>query len=283
MPRNTLLIAFVAAGLTLGLVAPGPSPAARHWPGLENARVVRPGLISGAMPEGGDAWRSLAALGVRTIISVDGLPPDADAARRIGARPVHIPIGYDGVPRDKALIVARAVRDLPGPVYLHCHHGKHRGPAAAVAAAICLDPSFTPAEGKKLLAAAGTDPKYPGLVNVPNLLIRPDRGELDAAPGDFPARAEVPDLAARMVEIDRLFDRVKLAGATPRDATALAELYRESARLPSGRVAESRLGGELNAAAARAERLSTPGGVAAAARDCAACHARHRDAATPSR
>lgn len=282
LPRLKLAT-LAALALITGLAAPQPRATPHYWPGLHNARVVRAGLISGSMPDGDAGWRSLAAIGVRTIISVDGLPPDADAARRIGARPVHVPIGYDGVPRDKALVVARAVRDLPGPVYLHCHHGKHRGPAAAVAAAICLDPSFTAADGKRFLAAAGTDPKYPGLIGVPTTFVRPGRAELDAAPADFPAVADVPDLAMRMLEIDKLFDQVKRAGAKPGDAVALSELFRESARLPSGRVAESGLAAELTTAADQAGRLAAPGGVAAAGLACAACHARHRDAATSTR
>ena len=283
MSPNTLLLALAILGLTVGLVAPRPSAAERHYPGLHNTHLVRPGLISGSMPDGDDGWRSLAALGVRTVISVDGMPPDADAAQRIGAKVVHVPIGYNGVPRHQALVVARAVRDLPGPVYLHCHHGKHRGPAAAVAAAICLDPSFTAADGQRFLAVAGTDSKYQGLIRVPTTFVRPDRAELDAVAADFPARAEVPDLAARMIAIDKLFDRVKLAGATSRDAVELAELYRESARLPSGRVVESGLADLLTVAANQAERLAAPGGVAAATRSCTACHARHRDAAIATR
>ena len=277
MSPDTILVTLAGLALTLGLVVPQPHATQHTWPGLHNAHVVRPGLVSGSMPDGDDGWRSLAALGIRTIISVDGLPPDAEGAARIGARPVHLPIGYDGVPRDTALLVARAIRDLPGPVYLHCHHGKHRGPAAAVAAAICLDPSYTAADGRRFLTLAGTDPKYPGLYGVPATFARPGRAELDAAPANFPPLAAVPDLAMRMVEIDGLHDKVKLTGGTPADAVALAELFRESARLPSGRVVESNLAAELDAAAAQAEGLAAPGGVAAVGRACAACHARHRD------
>ena len=41
------------------------------------------------------------------------------------------PIGYDGVPREQALRMIKAVQVAKGPVYFHCHHGKHRGPAGA--------------------------------------------------------------------------------------------------------------------------------------------------------
>ena len=279
-----LLVTLCAAGLGLGLVAPRPAaspPRVAEWPGLHNVRRVLPGLLTGSLPEGAAGWESLRALGIRTVVSVDGLPPDAELARQYGVRPVHVPVGYDGVPRPAALTAARAVRDLPGPVYLHCHHGQHRGPAVAVAAALCLDPAFTPADGQRLLRDAGTGANYPGLIAVPTRFVRPSRAELDAAPAAFPARADVPDLAARMVEIDRLFDRVKSGGAGPADATALAELLRESARLPSGRVAESGLAAELDVAASGAERLARPGGIAVVGRSCTSCHARHRDAFTP--
>lgn len=82
-----------------------------------------------------------------------------------------------------------------------------------------------------------------------------------------------------MLEIDRVYDRAKAGGATAADAAELAELLRESARLPSGRVAESGLAPLLEAAARQAARLARPGGVAAAGRRCAACDAKYRDGA----
>ncbi len=34
---------------------------------------------------------------------------------------------------------AKAVRDLPGKIYIHCHHGKHRSAAAAATACVTED------------------------------------------------------------------------------------------------------------------------------------------------
>ena len=101
------------------LSAPEEEP--MHEPGLHNVLRLSAKLTSGSSPDGEEGFRSLLRLGIRTIISVDGSRPDVETARKFGLRYIHLPVGYDGVPRDRALQLARAVRDLPGPVYVHCH------------------------------------------------------------------------------------------------------------------------------------------------------------------
>src|SRR5205823_5218238 len=157
-------------------------------------------------PEGAAGFRSLRELGVKTVISVDGMTPEVELARREGLRYVHLPIGYDGVPREQALRIARAVRDLPGPVYLHCHHGKHRGPAAAAAAALCLDGAMTPEQAVAFLRQAGTDPHYAGLYETVESLRRPTADEWERVPAEFPESAKVSALAEFMVAIDQRWD-----------------------------------------------------------------------------
>ncbi len=98
--------------------------------GVHNLFRVSDRVYSGSTPDGDAGFAALERLGVKTIISVDGARPDAEAAARHGIRYVHLPFGYDGIPRDKAVALVRVARDSPGPVYVHCHHGKHRGPAA---------------------------------------------------------------------------------------------------------------------------------------------------------
>jgi protein tyrosine phosphatase (PTP) superfamily phosphohydrolase (DUF442 family) len=154
--------------------------------GLLNAFRLSERLYSGASPEGDAGFAALQQLGVRTIISVDGAKPDVAMARRHGLRYVHLPVGYDGIPRERALQLALAVRDLPGPIYVHCHHGKHRGPAAAVAIMLCLEESFTTDAAEAWLKRAGTDPHYTGLIGLPRTLRRPAPGELDNVSADFP-------------------------------------------------------------------------------------------------
>jgi len=98
---------------------------------LPNAVHVHAKVISGGQPDGEAAFQELHRLGVKTVISVDGAAPDLELAKKYGLRYVHLPHGYDGIPEPRVQELAKAVRDLEGPIYIHCHHGKHRSPAAA--------------------------------------------------------------------------------------------------------------------------------------------------------
>ena len=104
--------------------------------GIDNFYQLSEKFSSGSAPEGDAAFAELKKLGVKTIITVDGARPDVDASRRFGIRYVHLPIGYDGVPAAQAVRLVKAAETLPGPIYIHCHHGMHRGPAGA--AVICM-------------------------------------------------------------------------------------------------------------------------------------------------
>lgn len=108
-----------------------------NTPGLHNVFRITDKLLSGSVPEGDLGFQTLQKLGVKTIITVDGAKPDVERAKKFSMRYVHLPIGYDGVPADQGLRLAKAVRDLPGLIYMHCHHGKHRSPAAAVVVKLC--------------------------------------------------------------------------------------------------------------------------------------------------
>jgi hypothetical protein len=276
-----------------------PPPAA-ETPGLHNVHRVTGKLLSGSSPEGEEGFRSLQALGVRTVISVDGARPDADRARRFGLRYVHLPIGYDGVPREQALRIAKALRDLPGLVYLHCYHGQHRGPAAAAVAHLWLDETCDVEAAVADLRRAGTDPRYTGLYAAPGKLRRPEPGELDRVPDDFPEVAEVAALAQVMVAVDDRWGHLRLAKAAgwkvppehpdidpPHEALQLAEHFREAERLPqAGGFPEDfrRYLAEAQAAAQEMETALRVGDTPAAERSyrrageaCARCHAAYRD------
>src|SRR5205814_1359060 len=112
-------IAILAAALFAASVdcgSPADETARLDLPGLHNVFRVTGRLYSGSSPEDDAGFRSLQRLGIRTVITVDGARPDVERARRFGLRYVHLPIGYDGVPEARAYQLARAVRDLPGPV-----------------------------------------------------------------------------------------------------------------------------------------------------------------------
>ena len=283
-----------------------PDPAAVEAAGLHNVFRITENLYSGSSPDGEEGFRSLQKLGVKTIISVDGARPDVALAHKYGMRYVHLPFGYDGVPRDQALRIARAARDLPGPVYIHCHHGKHRGPAAAAVAHLCLDEKCRVETALAEMRRAGTDPRYKGLYAAPREFRRPTAEELDRVPAEFPEVAPVPELAGLMVGVDERWEnlkQVKAAGwATPTDhpdldppheALQLLEQYREAARLPQvqrrpedfrRRLADAEgAAGDLEGALRRGkDKGSVDAPVAERAfrrlnTACADCHAKYRD------
>jgi protein tyrosine phosphatase (PTP) superfamily phosphohydrolase (DUF442 family) len=178
---------------------------------LENAHVVTEKVISGAQPAGEPAFEALAELGVRTIISVDGARPDAELARRFGMRYVHLPITYSRVTHEQARLLAKAIDELEGPIYLHCHHGKHRS-AAAVAVACVVNGSLPPERAEAVLATFGTGKNYEGLwesARTARPLDAPGMAALRSEKIDFPEAAAVPALAEAMVRVDFHTDNLK--------------------------------------------------------------------------
>lgn len=176
-------------------------------PGLHNIVRVTDKVISGSLPEGAEGFESLRKMGVKTVISVDGAPPDVEGAKRQGIRYVHLPIGYNGMTRERELELARALRDLPGPIYVHCHHGRHRSPAAAAAATVALG-EITPQEGERILKTAGTSPDYRGLYACVREARPASAQELAAASGEFPEIAKTPSFVQAMVETQHAYDHL---------------------------------------------------------------------------
>lgn len=256
MTRHGVLAVFLLAccGLAVLPVAGGrswqnPQPGGEpmEMPGLHNVICVSKGLYSGGCPEGDFGFASLVKLGTKTVISVDGAKPDVERAKKCGMRYVHLPIGYDGISQDQALALAKAVRDLPGPVYIHCHHGKHRSPAAAAAIQICLDADCTVAKAVEIMKRAGTDSKYSGLYAAPKTLKRPTAEELNKVVHEFPEIAKVTALAQMMVKIDEHWEHLSIIRGQswkgskdhpdldpPHEALQVMEHFREMARLPIG-------------------------------------------------
>ncbi len=278
-PTWWLLFVILGAGLLSGCrdplpqasaepPAPTQSPQPIEKPGLHNVHRITDWLISGSSPDGAEGFRSLRELGIKTVISVDGARPDVTNAKTLGLRYVHIPIGYDGIPREKLLQLAKAAQELPRPIYLHCHHGKHRGPAAAAAIHVCLDERCTANQALVEMKTFGTDPKYRGLFDAVKRLERPTAVELKAVPSEFPETAKVASFVERMVEIDTTWEHLKaIRGAgwkVPADnpdldpaqeALQLVEHYREAARLPDQAQRSAAVRELLKSAEAEANRL----------------------------
>jgi len=129
---------------------------------LGNVHQLTGDLYSGAEPGDRSAYEDLQAMGIRTLISVDAIAPDASLAGEYNIRVIHLPIGYTGISEQRINELAFALQSSLKPVYLHCHQGKHRGPAALCAGALALG-LITHDEAKAFMINAGTSSVYSGL------------------------------------------------------------------------------------------------------------------------
>jgi uncharacterized membrane protein/protein tyrosine phosphatase (PTP) superfamily phosphohydrolase (DUF442 family)/cytochrome c556 len=183
---------------------------AAEYPGLHRVVAYAEGVYSGARPEGAAGFDSLQKLGFKTIISVDGAEPAVELAKARGMRYVHLPVSYNGFDKERQAELSRAVRDLPGPVYIHCHHGKHRSAAAAACVAIDLGKAERAAvEGR--MKVSGTEPALKGLWKVVAEARPMTKEQLDAASAAFPEKAQVSGLKRTMVKIEDHHDALKAA------------------------------------------------------------------------
>jgi hypothetical protein len=167
-------------------------------------------VYSGGTPTDAGALEHLASLGVTTIISVDATSPKADAIESLGMRSVHVPMSYSGVPTDCQSAVAKAIRQSEGAVFIHCHHGLHRGPTAAAAGLIALG-YITPADGFESMQQAGTSEAYEKLYyDIAQAGVLDDVVIENA---ELVRVAEVRELAAQMAQADRVFENLELLAA----------------------------------------------------------------------
>lgn len=214
--------------------------APRDYDGLHNVVAFHDGIYSGSVPEGDAGFDALVALGVRTVISVDGAEPDVVRARQRGLRYIHLPIGYNGFNDERKLELVRATRDAQriGPVYLHCHHGKHRSAGAAGAVVASLG-WRTADEAVSRMRVSGTAPGYRGLYAVAAEARVIPASVIDAVSADFPEVSRLEGFVKGMVEIDGAFEHLrdieKAGWRTPPDhpdlvpvaeAGRLADLFR---------------------------------------------------------
>ena len=164
---------------------------------LHNAFAVTPKIFSGSSPDNEAGFAEIAKLGVKTIISVDGGKPDVETAKKYGLKYVHIPFGYDGIPTNRVVELVKAAQTLDGSFYVHCHHGKHRGPAAV--AVMCEAVSGWSTDlAEQWLRQAGTASDYPGLYRNVREFKLPSAAEL-AAVKKLPEVAQRSSLVETMV------------------------------------------------------------------------------------
>jgi protein tyrosine phosphatase (PTP) superfamily phosphohydrolase (DUF442 family) len=269
--------------------------------GIENFYQLSERIYSGSAPEGEPGFAELQKIGIKTIITVDGAKPDVETARRHGMRYVHLPFGYDGVPTNQAVRLVKAAETLPGPIYVHCHHGLHRGPAGV--AVICMSTEgWSAQQAEAWMKLAGTATNYAGLYKSIERFQVPSAQALKSVSNDFPEQSEVSPLAEVMIQIDERFDHLKLikkAGYKKpeshpdldpaHEALLLNELFKELQRSPETSRHAQDFQAKLKEAEAASGAFHLSLGVPAAAQDkvdaafqrlgntCAACHKTQRN------
>ncbi|MEZ6062373.1 MAG: hypothetical protein R3C19_18680 [Planctomycetaceae bacterium] len=248
-----LLTAVVFPSITAGPVRADESLSNRNGSEhveVENLVRLSDRVYSGGEPKTAEAFAALKRMGVRTIVSVDGVRPKVELAKRHGLRYVHIPFGYDGIPSGATNALTAVIRETSGPVFIHCHHGKHRGPAAA-AIACRVEGSADAARALQILTDAGTSKEYAGLWRDVAAFVPPLP---DTKLPELVEVADVEALAEAMARLSRSFDHLKRfrsmdwakadAETAPeitasREALLLSEILHETSRtLPADSDAE---------------------------------------------
>lgn len=285
----------VALLLLVGCRAPQPTgtPATGHQ--LARLHQPAPGWWSGAQPAADADFAAIAALGVTTLISVDGARPEVERAARHGLQYYHVPLGYDGIAPRQRLALLKAAERGSGSIFIHCHHGQHRGPAA-LGCILVSTGRLSPEAGLAFLQHAGTDPHYAGLHAAVRTATPADPAILATTPLPPPI-APVPPLAEAMVAVDvhylRLGQMKELGWRTPagqpglvpvQEALLLRELLTELHRLgPALEPMTAAMGVSATAARALEDALRAGDDIAADAawmplrQSCKDCHVAHRD------
>jgi len=200
-PLDTPVRAYDAAALvTLPERAPSDSP------GLHHVYALSDNIVSGAEPEGRAAFASLAERGIRTIVSVDGATPDHELAAEFGMRYVHVPIRYSGIEQGELTALTKTFRELEGPFFVHCFHGKHRGPAAAAVGRLTLDSVDRRVALAEMRQWSGTSEKYDGLYSAVAFAELPDPATTSRFEFDFPAAHAFDGFREAMVHMAREHD-----------------------------------------------------------------------------
>lgn len=210
MSRKIFTLLGLAVTLTLQ-ASEVKTPRPLQCEHLPNAFLVTDDILSGGTPNGEEGFTELEKIGVKTVISVDGSTPEIDSARQHGIRYVHLPHGYDGIPDLHARTLAKAVRELPGPIYIHCHHGKHRSPASTAVACIGAG-LISVREGLQFLNLAGTSQRYVGLYAAVNRATNYPAELLEQMEVTFPELAQITPLARAMVNLEAQFNNLASIG-----------------------------------------------------------------------
>ncbi len=99
-------------------------------PGITNFHKVDDHLYRGAQPTA-DGWKTLAGLGVKTILDLRSRGPlevnaEAQAVQAQGMRYVNVPLNGMGSPSSASMTKILRLLNSPDPVFVHCHYGRDR-------------------------------------------------------------------------------------------------------------------------------------------------------------
>ena len=99
-------------------------------PGVYNFHQVNGSVYRGAQPTG-EGWKSLAKLGVKTIIDLrregeHSIEAEARAVEAAGMRYLNVPMQGIVEPSDEQIAKVLGVLDSGEPVFVHCKLGKDR-------------------------------------------------------------------------------------------------------------------------------------------------------------
>lgn len=299
------LIGFYAVGQDVSTGAQDHSKQSESLPRkapanhIPNLVQVHADVYSGGQPEGDVAFEELRSMGFQTIISVDGVTPNVAAAESNQLRYVHLPHGYDGISDSKMLELAKAIRDLPKPIYIHCHHGKHRSPTAASAACLIAG-LINKSDARSVLEIAGTGKNYVGLFATVERAKFDSTRDWSKVPVDFQAIALTPPMTRSMVSIEHYWSRIQTAvqsdmqsdlkndnsrlrdqksADTHHDLLMLKELYVELTR-DSRAVNDAAFAKYLHDGIKIMDkiRFQAPESLKELEQNCKACHEVYRDA-----
>jgi len=299
--RLSIALAMAAALYSSAMIALAQTATPSELPGIHNFFKATDKVFSGSQPEGEAAFETLEKLGVKTILSVDGSKPDVEMATKHGMRYIHLPYGYDGIPTNRVAELVKVTTTVDGPIFVHCHHGKHRGPAAV--GVMCeASGAWTTNQATKFLVAAGTSPDYPGLFKAVRQFAMPSAAVLDGVSTNFPSVAKTTSYVDTMVTVDGIYDTLKAMQkvgwqapknnpdvAPEHEAVLLWEQFRELARTEAVMqrpedfrrklFASERITEQLRIALREKSRNTAAADLAfkQIGESCASCHERYRN------
>ncbi len=155
-PAHVLFIFFLVPSL------PGISKCDENRNFETRTKQVSSKIFIGPSPESRADFEFLKSQNVSSIISVDGAQPRLELAGGFDIKYAHVPIGYDGIKRKHLLKIAKVYQGVEEKLFIHCHKGHHRGPAAAACLLVAAE-EISKENGLKLMKRAGTSTEYKGL------------------------------------------------------------------------------------------------------------------------